>query len=50
MQGRFVATTLPCFYISYISTKPIAISSCVTVTLQVVVEQGFTYEDPQVFL
>ena len=38
------------FCVNYISTKPTALSSCVTVTLQEVVEWGFKFKDPSMVL
>jgi len=38
------------FYIYFVSTKPTALSSCVTVTSQVAHEQVFKFQDPQAYL
>jgi len=32
------------FYISYVSTKPTTFSSCVTITLQEILKQGFKFK------
>jgi len=38
------------FSLYYVSTKPTAFSSCVTVKLQEVVAKDFKFEDPRVVL
>jgi len=38
------------FYVYLVSTKPTALSSCVTVTSQVAYELFFKFQDPQAYL